>query len=118
MPRGCFEPRLIRNICEKRQQGGAHAVVVGVEPGDFLARKQLFRHGAQVDGAKRKRFEGEKLAEIGCAVLMGEQHVFDAHAKAVAHINARLVSHGHAVGKRHEGAGAAVLAYLSAGIEK
>ena len=72
MPRGCFEPRLIRNICEKRQQGDAHAVVVGVEPGDFLARKQLFRHGAQIDGAEGERFKGEKLAEIGRAVLAGE----------------------------------------------
>ena len=107
-----FQPLLVGRIAEQRHEALSHSGVVVVDPLAFRLVHHSEIHGAEVYGTERERFEGEEGAEISGLGGDGEQRVFNAHTEASGHIDARLVSDGHAGLEWHPGAATQIFADL------
>ena len=87
-------------IVEIGREGVENALVVGVEPADFLGQHLLDDDGAQVDGTEREGLELQERPELALHVGRDEQGVLDAHAEAAGQVDAGLVGDGHTLYER------------------
>ena len=73
-----------------------HALVIIVEPLDFLWQHHLTDDGSLVDGTEGERLELEELAEFCLLVGYDQQSVLCAGATSVREIDAWFIGNGHA----------------------
>ena len=82
-------------VGEMRRKGVEDALVIVIEPFDFLGQEHVDENRCLVDGTEGERLELQELAELRFLIRHDKKRILDTHAELTSKIDTWFVCDGH-----------------------